>query len=603
MPTYMTVPKNKITISGATDFENTIISAMITRLENGFDTVTIELPDNNSAFYPATIAPGTAIQLTVKESSGDYPTNPMFKGIVRFPILPYGNNELIQLQCDGAGYGLSETVCAEEYGYQSRNSTINTVTEIFTDSTVGIIPKYVNKILKSATGSGFTYTTSGNPATSLAYLYFPYKPCISAVADVCDLATASQVDNYGVHWIVTTDDVFRFKNVNQSTADWTTYYGNSEAASTLIQGVDFTEFQFEPIGPEANYIIYNGRWRRPSSGDACEGNSSDFGTTAGTFTYADDGTYHIVGDYGVRCTNSILGGVGFDYPATQDAAWDFSVFKEYNTPNLNFYLLVSRAMDAGTGSFFIKLYTAGGGGGNFAVYPGETLMDTVNEFRHFSYPIGPASGSNNFQYVTTGTPSWSQIDYVQIFIPYDAAGYAVLDGFYFGESQITRIAKNSTNITANGVKMRTITDVIGKDDTLTSGTPGTTDTGLMAQMAKSELLRLQTSSIVGTVTVPMIADALPGQWFHIHAKKTSAGTFTINKDMRATKITHTISSTGYFTTLTLTDDLKNARPRSAYEDRNKVVAAQRPDFQDRQASSIKAGQIDIRVVPLEEDYT
>ena len=125
----------------------------------------------------------------------------------------------------------------------------------------------------------------------------------------------------------------------------------------------------------------------------------------------------------------------------------------------------------------------------------------------------------------------------------------------------------------------------------------------MARMAYSELLRMQKTSLVGRITtVSMIPDLMPGQWLHIHAKKEADASFSINKDMRVTKITQNIGAQGYSSTIDLTDDLTNTRARTAYEDRNKLVAANRPDYQDRQATSVKAGNIDINIVPLTEDY-
>jgi hypothetical protein len=200
----------------------------------------------------------------------------------------------------------------------------------------------------------------------------------------------------------------------------------------------------------------------------------------------------------------------------------------------------------------------------------------------------------------TGSIDWSDVATFEVWCPNVTDAY--IDGFNLGGAQVTRIAKNSTNITANKAKMKVITDTTPKDDTLTYGTPGTTDLGLMAQLAYSELLRLQKSCIIGSASTPMIKDAFPGQWFHIHAKEKVDGSFTIDQDFRATKITHIISPSGFFTNLNLTNDLTNSHARLTYEDKNKVAAAQRPEYQDRQAASIKAGQVDIYVTPFIEDY-
>jgi hypothetical protein len=65
---------------------------------------------------------------------------------------------------------------------------------------------------------------------------------------------------------------------------------------------------------------------------------------------------------------------------------------------------------------------------------------------------------------------------------------------------------------------------------------------------------------------------------------------------------HSISKTNYTSLISITDDLTNGRARLRYEDVNKQWSAIRPEFQDRQASSIKASSIDLRVARLAENY-
>jgi hypothetical protein len=592
MVTYMPMPRSKITL-GATAFESTLNTATITRLENGFDTATIEIPDNKSAFYPTVATNGTAIQIDVKTVGGSYTT--ISKGIVRFPIFPQGNDEIIQLKCDGSGYGLADAVCAQEYGVQSRNPTLDTISEVVTDATNGLIPKYANKILGSATDSGFAYSTSVEAiAGTIPYLNFPYKPINKCLDDLCDLLTALKTGNAGPHWIVTTADYVLIKSIDQTLGGWTKYYGDSQANSTLTTA-DFTSFpKFEPMGPEANMVVYCGVWRRPSSGDAwTQGTASSWGVNAYTTATDDTGVY-IIDSKSIKFTPS-GGDLTAYYPSGKNAAWNFSVFAEFMTPTLNIYM-----RSTGRGVLFnaqIRLVDSDGDN-LLADVTGTIASDDV--WYHVELPIGTYykqnHTSNNWT-TETGTFNWADVDYIQI-EGITSSGNLYIDGLNFGGVPIIRIAKNSTNITANKLKVKVITDNVGKDDSLVESD----DSGLLAQMAYSELLRLQKSSIVGTVTTPMIADALPGQWFHIHAKKKTDGSFTIDADYRATKIIHTISPNGFYTTMELTNDLTNSHARPAYEDRNKLSAANRPEYQDRQAASIKAGEIDIRITPFTKDY-
>jgi len=150
--------------------------------------------------------------------------------------------------------------------------------------------------------------------------------------------------------------------------------------------------------------------------------------------------------------------------------------------------------------------------------------------------------------------------------------------------------------------MKVVTDNIGKDDTCQSGTPGTTDVGTIARLAYAELLRCQTTPIVGTFTTPIIPTALPGQLVHVHAKKKKDGSFNIDSNFRITAVIHSMTNQGFLTRFDVTDDVTNSHPRSRFGDINKVLAAARPEFQDRQASSIKMPELDITQTVLEEDY-
>ena len=599
MVTYMPMPRSKITL-GATAFESTLNTAIITRLENGFDTATVELPDNNSAFYPTLAAPGTAVQIEVRTVGGSYTT--IFKGVVRYPIMPQGASEIIQLKCDGAGYGLSDTAVMNEYGEQSVNPSLDTVNEILTDATEGIITKYVNKILKSATDSGFSYTTSLEAAAvgdEIPYVYYTYKPCNKAIDDLIDIVCAKRAGDAGLHWIVTTADVFMLKSIDQTLGAWTKYYGDSQANSTLTPD-DFTTFpKFEPIGPEANYIIYNGVFRRPSNGDWTEGNASSWDDSSGA-TFSNEATIKTMGGYSVKSYNAAATGCGFIFTFPTDLNLDN--FLRRNGPSLNFDLAIDRLMTPLSGAgiynnFFVRLFS---GALDYAYYtPGNSVISkasttTDQNFQHFAVKLDAYSID---QWQISGSMDWGAVLSVEIWCPNVQSAY--LDAFNFGGAQIVRIAQNSTNIAANKVKMRVITDSTPKDDSLVASD----DSGLMAQLAYNELLRLQKTATVGTITTFMIKDALPGQWFHIHAKETTTpGTYTFNADFRATKIIHVISPSGFFSSLEVTTDLTNSRTRPVYEDRNKLDAARRPEYQDRQATSIKSGNMDIWVTPLTKDY-
>jgi hypothetical protein len=610
---YMMSPRQQVTVGTEVFTDRRCISADVTRLENGFDTATLTFFDDYSDLYPGLIDVGDSVLIQVKDAN-DAAWTTLFNGVLRFPILPLSSTgEVIQLKCLGSGYPLSECALAQEYGQQSRNPTLDTLQEILTDGTNGVIPKWVNKIMGGSVDSGYSINTDNVEAITgtIPYILSPYKPVDKFLGDLSDLVTAIKAGTAGPHWIVDTDSKLRVKLVDATQSGWTKYYGDSQAVSAVYQGIDFSEFNFEPVGPEANYIVYYGQWRRPSSGDAwTENSAASWGTETGfNTTFADEATTKIVNAKSVKlifnASDSDLDGI---YPASADAAWDFSGFTDFNTPTLNFYVAANNS--SANPDIFVQLCTDTANYFTFNLH--DTITATTAPFYHISLPIGPyynlPSNTTENKWTPSGSPDWSDINFIRFYWVAPPVGGAIyVDGLHFGGAAISRVAKSQdATITSEGLKVRVITDDQGKDDSLIDGD----DSGLMGKLAYAELLRLRKSSVVGSFVTPMIKDLLPGQWMNVWAKKNAIATYNIpstsqtanNHDMRVTKLTQHIGVDGFKTYETATNDLTNSRPRGRWEDLNKQFAAMRPEWQDRQASSIKAGAIDIRVTPLVCEY-
>jgi hypothetical protein len=573
---------------GATEYESeNFKNATVTDVENGFSTATITLDD--PSLYPATVTAGTTISLEVKDEGGSYPTNPLFAGIVRFPIIDSQSTaQSLTLSCLGVGFGLGRMTVATEYGaQQTTNSGTDTCTEIATH----IIANYVNKIFGAA-ASGYTYDTA-NIATitdSIPYISWSYKPAMFALNDLLDVVTSYHAGaTAGPHWIVTTDNKFRMKLITGTQTGWTKYYGNSQANATLVYGDDYTHTNFEYIGPEANYIIYYGAWRRPSNGDYWTENTavSLWGNTAGSL--ADESTKKLVGSYSVKTYTlaNPSGPIQIFYPNDKAATWNFSGFTDFNTPNLNFYVYYDLTT---TTDLRIRLYT------NATNYYTYTITPPNQQWQHYSIPVGPyfnvqGKDSPTWTATTTGALNWNNINWIEFYVA-DAELYNAIDdrnlfcdGLHFGDAAVCRVAYDSTASIPNQIL---ITDNIGKDDSLVAGDTS----GLMATLAYAEYLRNQATSYVGTATIGLLNDALPGQWWYL-----SGG------DFRATKNVYTIINDGESTTtLYLTSDTLNSLTRLRYEDVNKMYASIRPEWQDRQAANIKAGSVDWRIQRLTKDY-
>lgn len=201
------------------------------------------------------------------------------------------------------------------------------------------------------------------------------------------------------------------------------------------------------------------------------------------------------------------------------------------------------------------------------------------------------NGQKGFEWSKQGKADWSNINYVMFMIGNaDVLSFSI-DGFYFGDAAVCRVAREkfpgeggTLGQSGNPIRMKVITDKIGKDDSLKASD----DSGLMAQLAYSELLRSGKPTVSGKFTTPMIADFLPGQYVYI------------GQDWRVTRLVHTIKPKpfGFRTEFEVTDDVTNSHVRLRYEDQNKLASSVRPEWQDKQATSIKVGDLDIRIARL-----
>lgn len=608
---YMVQPKNRVTV-GATNYDNRFDSCVVFRNENAFDTAMLTVRDVQAAFR-ANLTAGSTISINVKDEGGSYETQ--LAGVIRF-ITEGINPELITLTCDQIGFGLSEMKVAEEYGTQSSHATLDTIKEILTDASYGIIPKWVNKILGGATNSQYSFDTTyvETITGTIPYVYFPYKPASKALGDLTNLTSAL---GHGAHWIVTTSGgtvYLRVKEIGGTQTGWTKYYGNSQAAATLVQGTDFEQFNPKTQTSQANYVLYHSQLWKPLNYVWTENNAADWDgvkLAAGTaLTITDDATYYTHGAKSIKCLSEAGTGSGqgmrFWYPDTYNLALDLSqIGGKYNKAAVCFQMYPSGAPPAGAnridvdGSTYwypeIMLGTGNPSSGTWYVHQIAPKM-TVGTWNFIQLPIGDNTG---WRAGPGGAGNWADTDYIQFRI-YNADGtpYTYLDGLQF-RGWILRGAYNSTLISSQGAKIYPVNDAFPNDDTLIAAS----DTGTAALVAYAELLRLQTTPTVGTLhCTRMIKDILAGQWVHVHAKKNSGGTYQIDGDFRVTQVKQMWDAQGYRTNLDLTSDVTNSFANSALNSHQEIQRAQRPEFQDRQATGIKMREIDITQPILAVDY-
>jgi len=588
-----------VTHSG-TNYTLDATSIIVRRHENGFDTGTVILEDTEAKNYVDKVIADDAIEIKQKDAS-DASWATLLKGVIRRvePVLSAEGN-LLKVECDGGGYGLAMTKCGQEYGLESSNPSLDTIKEMIEDATNGIIPKWVNKLLGTGIDSGYSYTTQIEAiAGSIPYVYFPYKYCHKVMNDICDIVQAIKGANAGPHWIIDTSDRVLVATIGNhglpASTYWPTWWRTDAVGSTLEEGKDFLHFRFQQLAKESNYVLYYGRFSRPGTGDFwTENNKALWGKTA-AMTLTDDnsaGNYK-VGSYSLKASMPTPGDMLLYYPLSADANWDATKWGgKYNIPRVNFWV----KRDANTNdNFQVRLVSTAG------AYFYKSISLSVDIFTFCSLQIGDYydRGENYTIWNKSGLPVWTEIDDIQFMItPSVDPGVMWIDNVHFSGWILRGARPTSAYSSTNPLKMKLITDNMAKDD---SGIAAD-DSGVMGRLCYAEYLRQQSTPIVGTFTTPIANDILPGQKIHVHAKKKGDGTFQIDKDFRVIRPVHNISNSGPLTNWEVTDDLTNANPRPMPTQLNVLLGAIRPEFQDRQATSIKTRDIDITQAILEKSY-
>lgn len=625
MPSYMSIPQPKLVIThSAVDYtlSQYMMDAKITRRENGVDVATILLADTLSNLYDGKLDEDDDVEISIKDQSAAAYTT-LFDGVASMALPSLTPLDVVTLKCDGAGYPLMRMNCGEQYGTESVNPTLDTLSEILTDATNGVVPAWVNKLGIDAGVSGYSLTTEVEAiAGSIRYLYFPYQPADKTISNVCEIVQALKGTNPGPHWMVTTGGKLLVSTIGTHhaaavTEGWTNYYGGSQALSTVEQGIDFKTFHCQHLAKEANYILYHGKFRKPGSGDVwTNGNAANWDTSvvnaAWQCTMSDESGagLFVVGSNSLEAYGDTNGqSFDFMYPSSKDATWDLTkIGGEHNIPSINFYMQCDANVDR-TGNYpeiVLAKYTEPGGVpvlDGQATYLGPSLP-TDDRWYHFNFPIGPYWKSANKDWEgwhPRNTPGWIDIDGVYFRADSKAGvrGKVYIDGLQIN-GYVLRGAREAVYSAGNPCKMKVVTDDEGKDDTIVASD----DTGTMAQLAYAEYLRSSSTPRVGNFMIPLLKDLWPGMFMHVHAKKKADGTFTVDDDFRVTKLMHhiTADTKGCATTVQVTDDVKNANARASYNDLNRVLRAVRPEFQDRQATSVKMREIDITQAVLEKNY-
>jgi hypothetical protein len=514
------------------------------------------------------------------------------------------DGELVTIRARGSEECLLAMPVGEQYGNQSANPTLNTILEVLTDATKGIVPKWVLKVLNTATDSGYALNTTkiADLASDFKYLYWSYKPAINCLDDMIDLISAANAPNAGAHWIAKYSDSTCYLCIatvgaheNPPSDIWPTWWNTNQAGSTIEVGADMLVSNFTKQRAKANYVLYYGELRKPGDADFWTENQSGlWWKESGTFTDDNSAGNYKVGAYSLKATSTDPSNIYIAYPLTENAAWDMTKWGgKYNIPTLNFWFKRD-ANTVGALTVFLK--------SSINDWWGLDLTTTANVWKHFSLQVGPYSYLNELAtnwYVAAGAPTWTNIDSIRFFQNPDSGltGSIWVDGLNFS-GWILRGARDDTKITSQKAIVELIVDNIGKDD---SGKDD--DSYVMASLAKATLYRDITTPIIGEICIPGQETILPGQLAHIHFGKKADSNFNIDKDMRITQVVERVNlNQGYVTNLSLTDDVKNSRPMQPHKGYNLILDATNPNFQNRERASVKTREIDITQPILSKNY-
>lgn len=608
----MASPKFKVKVthdSVSTDYESeTFTQVQVKRRENSYDVATLTLADSGGDFYLGSVEMLDEAKVYLKADAGDAWTQ-VFGGQVR-QVNPYlsTGGKVLQLLCKGYGAALEETHCNRDYGAESKNSSLDTVKEILQD----LVDNMINKSLGSANVTGYAITKTKiadiQAATKIKYVNNPYKTNLEALDVVCELATAIAAGSAGPHWIVDNSKnlIVNTIGAHEDTTEWPDWWNTDQPGSTLVEGVDFVDRRVLDKTEEfANHVVLVTDFRRPAY-DYWTEDSFGFGNW-GIDTLEDiiddNAAGHVVvGSHSMKFNpDGAVAGYGY-IPKTADAGWDVTKWgSERTIPTVNFYCL-KHMLTAATTYLYMSTNTTARKTDYFYVTFLNWQSESDDVWLHKSIPIGPywarTEESRLYRWGVAGTPLWTKIDSLEFMISLAGEnGYLLVDDLHF-KGQIARSARKAASITANNEYQKVLISRNAMDDSCIASD----DTGFAGRIAYAELLRRLALPTTLTIQIPGKPAMMAGQKAHIHACKTSAGDFQVNKDMRLIEVQHDMDAKGGFvTTATLTSDLTNSTVMSNPD--QYAMWQENMFLNSKEAKNIRAGsEVDLLIPVLTKNY-
>jgi hypothetical protein len=598
MVTWGLNPRVKIE-AGATEISTDGMRVAIHRPENAVSCLQLTATNTDAINYIGRIDAHTIMKASLRYGSD--PWVKVFEGAVE-KVAPLISASGYHVQALAYGYGaaLRLTHCDRQYGAQI-SSSFDTPVEIWDD----LVDNYVNKSFGgAATGYAISKLKIKTLATpTIPFLDAKYAKTIDLITQVADFYTAAQAGSASVHWFVDPSKNLHIDTIGNHGVDttiWPTWWDTNQATSTLVQGTDFHRATFtKRVSDLANKVVVFSDFRKPGYDWITEDGGPAWGNdNLSVVEYSN--TEFIVESHSLHLQPKAAGsGVGEAYyPSTEDAAWDITAIGSSETiPTINLYTW----KDNQIASANLRLFTTDHDNDYYNLDQVTVWSDPNDTWIHHSIPIGPywknRDEARNYRWTAVGAPDWTDINGIAFNVGNLGAGAAhtYIDDLHLA-GKIIREALNSTSIAAVNEFQKTLHMTVAVDDTLKASDA----TGTAGRIAYAELLRRQTTPIVGTVTLPLMVSAKPGQLVHIHSDRQAGGTFRVDADMRIKEATHTISEEDmYKTTLDLTSDVTNTR---AVGMNDLVTTWQKMMYLDVDAQNLKGGGIDTLIPRLTKDY-
>jgi hypothetical protein len=491
-----------------------------------------------------------------------------------------------------SGSVLVSAVCWYIHG-EGYNGSIDTLKQILTDDTYGIVPLWVEKIMNGTTDSGYSIDTTYvyDDPLLFPYLYFPFESAFNCLRNIINLLSALRHPDAGPHWITTPDGKLLIAPIglHQENGIPEDIWNNYARISPLeVKKQNIIE-NFVQEEPEANYVLVAGRFEYPMNEQWTERGASlwEYEDADPLGAIENDQANAKVGTYCLKFTQSRT---IQHYRVAEDIDVDFTkLWSKKNVPTVNFWFRTG-GLGFGGGEQKIVFYKDWD---NYFEYSLSGLTDNVWE--HFSIGLDDAN------WVKVGSLTWAQIDYVGISYKFGIGiyGNVWLDGLTINGAVI-RAAYHSGNITLYDCKMKLIKDSLASTDTLIEND----DSSMLALQAKAELIRAMHPLLHGKIMIELDPRIKAGQLVHIHAGRTdTANVYQIDQDFRIIEVQHTFSTAGALTTLTLVDDLKNSISIGPVDSYSALIRSVSPDFQNKTLASVLAtAELDPDLTILAKDY-